>query len=607
MHQLPGAQGAPYGLVSGPLTPSRSATLKTALAADPMPPQEEDRYCRSNAGCATSTGARAGARRKSRSALVARMPRQHATDIQLLPRGRWSRKKFLEALADTFSIHREPLKTERRTQYDTADWQLSLYRLALCVNAKTLVLRSYEAVFPLEELTCPSRPAAATDVPPSRLRERLVMLIDDLPLAPLFSLHTRTLPIRILDQRQKTTVRLIIEEHAVAKKNQPPALRPRIWVHPLRGYQQEAQRLVLWCKEQDLIPTTSSVNQEALATAGRSPGKYSVKRPLPFQPGDPVERAVRRRLRLLLAMVRYNERGLRQGDDSLYLHDFRVAVRRARSLLGQTREVFPPKATQRLRKALAQLGRSTGRARDLDAFLLVQAVYRQRLPADRRSALQPFFAFLQQERREHYQALVQTFETKRYRAVIREWEAFASQPEADGPHIPTVKAFVLERVVEKYRALVSIEPNSLQHAGSERLHRLRIDCKKLRYLLDFFITALPELPVRKLLTHLKRVQRTLGRIQDISVQSVLIQQFCTSSGGFAFHENGTRPALEALLTSLTSERQELQPQVVAEFRALAAVIAPLIPPLNGPDRAELAAPQDQPDQPEQAESRGGPD
>ena len=306
-------------------------------------------------------------------------------------------------------------------------------------------------------------------------------------------------------------------------------------------------------------------------------------------------------------MVRYNERGLRQGDDPLYLHDFRVAVRRARSLLGQTREVFPPQATQRFRKALAQLGRSTGRARDLDAFLLVQDAYRQRLPADRRSALRPFFAFLQQERREHYQALVQTFETKRYRAVIREWEAFASQPETDGPHIPTVEAFVLERVVEKYRALVSIEPNSLQHAASERLHELRIECKKLRYLLDFFITALPELPVRKLLTHLKRVQRTLGRIQDISVQSVLIQQFCTSSGGFAFHENGTRPALEALLTALTSERQELQPQVVAEFRALAAVIAPLIPPLKGPDRAELAAPQDQPDQPEQAESRGGPD
>ncbi len=532
------------------------------------------------------------------------MPREHITDTQLLPRGRWSRKKFLEALAETFSIHKEPLTTERRVHYDTADWQLSLCRLALCVNAKTLALRSYDAVFPLEELPCPTLPATATDLPESRLRERLVTLIDDLPLTRLFSLHSRTLPIRILDQRQKTTARLIIEEHALAKKNQGLALRPRIWVQPLRGYQREAQRLVLWCQEQDLIPATGSVNQEVLAIAGRSPGKYSVKRPLPLPPEVSVERAVRRLLRLLLAMVRYNERGLRQGDDPLYLHDFRVAVRRARSLLGQTREVFPAKATQRFRKALAHLGRSTGSARDLDAFLLVQDTYRQRLPADSRAALQPFSAFLQQERREHYRTLVKTFETKRYRAVMREWETFATQPEEDDPHTPTVEAFVLERVVEKYRALALIEPHSLQHADSERLHRLRIECKKLRYLLDFFITALPELPVRDVLKQLKRVQRTLGRIQDISVQSVLIQQFSTTSGGFAFHENGTRPALKILLTSLTSERQELQRRVVEEFRTLIAVIDPMIPSLNGSGRVEIAGPQDHQNQQEWAEGLG---
>ena len=535
------------------------------------------------------------------------MPRQHIADTQLLPRGRWSRKRFLEALADTFSIHREPLTTERRTQYDTADWQLSLYRLALCTNTKTLALRSYDAVFPLEELSCPSLPTAATDLPHSRLRERLVALIDDLPLTSLFSLHTRIIPIRILDHRQKTTVRLIIEEPVLVKKNQQRSLQPRIWVHPLRGYQKEAHRLVMWCRGQDLIPATGSVNQEVLATAGRSPGKYSVKRPMPIQPEVPVERAVRHLLRLLLAMVRYNERGLRQGDDPLYLHDFRVAIRRARSLLGQTREVFPLKATKRFRKDLAQLGRSTGGARDLDAFLLVQDVYRQRLPADSRAALQPFSAFLQQERREHYQTLVKTFETKRYRAVIREWETFTSQPEADAPQTPAVKEFIFERVVEKSRALASIEPNSLQHADSEQLHRLRIECKKLRYLLDFFVTALPELPARSVLKQLKRVQRTLGRIQDISVQSVLIQDFSTTGGSFAFHENGTRPALEVLLTSLTSERQALQQQVVEEFRVLIAVIAPMIPTLSGPDRVEIAEPQDRQDQQERAESLAEPD
>ena len=110
-----------------------------------------------------------------------------------------------------------------------------------------------------------------------------------------------------------------------------------------------------------------------------------------------------------------------------------------------------------------------------------------------------------------------------------------------------------------------------------------------------------------MLKQLKRVQRTLGRIQDISVQSGLIQEFSTTGGGFAFHENGTRPALGVLLTSLTSERQALQQQVVEEFRALTVVIAPMIPPLNGPDLTEIAGPQDRQDQHEPAESLGEPD
>ena len=35
MHQLPGAQGAPYGLVSATLEPARYASLKTVLALIP--------------------------------------------------------------------------------------------------------------------------------------------------------------------------------------------------------------------------------------------------------------------------------------------------------------------------------------------------------------------------------------------------------------------------------------------------------------------------------------------------------------------------------------------------------------------------------------------
>ncbi len=72
-----------------------------------------------------------------------------------------------------------------------------------------------------------------------------------------------------------------------------------------------------------------------------------------------------------LAAMRWNEAGLRADLDSEFLHDWRVAVRRTRCLLGQLKQVFPAGETRRLRSELGWLARLTGPLRDLDVFLLL--------------------------------------------------------------------------------------------------------------------------------------------------------------------------------------------------------------------------------------------
>ena len=47
----------------------------------------------------------------------------------------------------------------------------------------------------------------------------------------------------------------------------------------------------------------------------------------------------------LLGILLANEPGLRANLDTEFLHDFRVAVRRTRALLGQIKQVFPPDAS----------------------------------------------------------------------------------------------------------------------------------------------------------------------------------------------------------------------------------------------------------------------
>ena len=72
----------------------------------------------------------------------------------------------------------------------------------------------------------------------------------------------------------------------------------------------------------------------------------------------------------LLGILVANEPGLRANLDTEFLHDFRVAIRRTRSLLGQIKHVFPPDAVEHFSTEFSWVGRLTGPPRDLDVLVL---------------------------------------------------------------------------------------------------------------------------------------------------------------------------------------------------------------------------------------------
>ena len=69
-------------------------------------------------------------------------------------------------------------------------------------------------------------------------------------------------------------------------------------------------------------------------------------------------------LAALLRIMRANEDGIRRDLDPEHLHDFRVAVRRARYLVRTARDLLKREAYDRLRSDLAWLGTATGPERD---------------------------------------------------------------------------------------------------------------------------------------------------------------------------------------------------------------------------------------------------
>ena len=63
------------------------------------------------------------------------------------------------------------------------------------------------------------------------------------------------------------------------------------------------------------------------------------------------------------------------------------------------------------------------------------------------------------------------------------------------------------------------------HSKDSKYHKLRIQCKKLRYLLEFFSSLFPEEKISILVSQLKTLQDNLGLFNDLSVQQETLKNY----------------------------------------------------------------------------------
>ncbi len=91
---------------------------------------------------------------------------------------------------------------------------------------------------------------------------------------------------------------------------------------------------------------------------------------------------MRKILKRLFGALRSNVAGVVENEDVECLHDFRVANRRTRTALSQTRGVLPSSVMDTFRPEFKWLGDVTGPCRDLDVFLLEMDGYRHQSKID---------------------------------------------------------------------------------------------------------------------------------------------------------------------------------------------------------------------------------
>jgi CHAD domain-containing protein len=502
-----------------------------------------------------------------------------STTFVLQPGDGWSPELVRPALGRALAVEEEARHSLRVSHLDSFDWRLLSggVRLALeqVGRRRALVLTDDDGT----QLTVPvgrRTPRFAADLPSQLLRDRLGKILEVRALLVIGECRVERQRFHIRDRGGNTVLRMMLERQVATDAAGSTVGAPVVTlrVEGLTGHD-TIEAKVLATLEAGARPGAFDPIALAAAARGRQPGDYSSRPTFDLKPRYPAGEAAADILEHLLEVMIRNVDGVIEDIDIEFLHDLRVAIRRTRSVLGQLKMVFDRAALGDLPDRFKSLGGPTGELRDLDVYLEEMDVYRSLLPAPAASALTPLDALLRDKRRRARRRVVRTLRSSDFASLTDDWRGFldglrvhggpaAQRPIGELADERILAAF--ERVVRRGRAL---DPGS----PTEALHRLRIDAKKLRYLIELFSSLYPLEDSAGLVKQLKGLQDVLGGFNDMVVQQRRLGELAGELAATGEVPVQTLMAMGRLQSILEHREQELRASFTERFETFMKVKA----------------------------------
>ncbi|MRG97617.1 CHAD domain-containing protein [Polyangium spumosum] len=228
------------------------------------------------------------------------------------------------------------------------------------------------------------------------------------------------------------------------------------------------------------------------------------------------------RERVLLTSASPPAGSAESGADEEALHDFRVALRRMRTILRVARELFRRKRLARIEGEIRYHAQATGALRDEE--VLRETLGALDLSPEARAELDAWLARRARAVKNEHAAVTRLLRDgprervlafpggKRVRRLERSFEALAARLDGDAPRL--VPTSDLGHVVLD-RAARDVAKWALRDvADADAMHELRIRYKRLRYTADLFAAPLGATATR-LAKQAARMQKHLGELHDI--------------------------------------------------------------------------------------------
>ena len=461
-----------------------------------------------------------------------------------------------------------------QSYYDTFDWRLFNKSRVLFREGNEFQLRSMDTnkMIASVSVTMKKRYLFWWDFPDSLLKEKLHACLTVRALIPFCKIDKQSLSWVVLNKDDKTILRVYIEMMDLTKNRKKKNLLHVMRLQSLRGYERDLVKFEKFIDNQGFEKRKPSFfYTTAFFALKRPPGSYTAKMDLKLDPAMPALPATLCIFRRLLHTIRANERGIILDIDSEFLHDFRVAVRRTRSALSQIKGIFPPEETHNFKKDIAYLGRQTNRLRDLDVYLHKKDQYRSMLPEPLREGVNFFFDYLSHQRMNEHREFADFLISSQYKKILSSWDLYLASQEKQPPNQLDATALPVLQVAKK---MISKRHDQILESGrkinvstsDEELHKLRIRCKQLRYLMEFFSSLFPEKDMKNLISQLRKLQDNLGDFNDLYVQQKNLKFFLEKMAPTNRDIVNVAAAIGGLVTQLRQEQIKVRGEFTQKFK-----------------------------------------
>jgi len=452
--------------------------------------------------------------------------------------------------------------------FDTFDWRLYRKNLLFSISKNRIYLRHFNGTYLHEAEGRKRSKFFCRDIDDDRMAQLLEKHIQMRALCPTVSLRVEDRYFKVLNRDRKTVVRIEFSRSVAANGSEEMELPERLAISGLRGYEKSYEKILnsldglslpAMKRETELIDLAYGNNERQPLDYG---GKFHVK----LDPDVRIGTAVSTICLELLASMELNYAGVCNDIDSEFLHDFRIAVRRTRSLMSLLRKVLPRKQLHYFETEFKWLGGVTGPVRDIDVYLLKKETYQGLLPESLRGGLALFFEQLAQQRSGELTLLRNHLRSERTLELIKRWRAFLSDPSSElfqGVRKKSCQPLVNKIIRKRFNRFIADGDQISDQSEDEQLHKLRIKGKKFRYLLEFFRSFYEDRSINLLLKHMKKVQDNLGDFNDLSVQTAMLNEKLEQLKA----RNKQTILLAAALGSLITRLKQGHIQVRGEFNA----------------------------------------